>query len=66
VSFREDDSRTRSGHVAANLAMLRRVALSLLKRSGTKGSLKARRMKAGWDNDYLRQVLHGISTKNRA
>jgi predicted transposase YbfD/YdcC len=61
VSFREDDSRTHSGHAAANLGMLRRVAVSLLKRAGTKGSIKTRRMKAGWDDDYLLQVLQGIT-----
>lgn len=63
VSFREDESRSRSGHAAANLGMLRRVALSLLKRAGTKGSIKARRMKAGWDDDYLLQVLQEITGK---
>ena len=63
VSFREDDSRTRAGHAAANLGMLRRVAVSLLKRAGTKGSIKTRRMKAGWDDDYLLQVLQGITAK---
>jgi predicted transposase YbfD/YdcC len=61
VSFREDDSRTRAGHAAANLGMLRRVALSVLKRAGTKGSIKTRRMKAGWDDDYLLRVLQGIT-----
>jgi predicted transposase YbfD/YdcC len=66
VSFREDDSRTRAGQAAANLGMLRRVAVSLLRRAGTKGSIKARRMKAGWDDDYLLQVLQGISTNNSA
>jgi predicted transposase YbfD/YdcC len=66
VSFREDESRSRSGHAGANLGMLRRVALSLLRRAGTKGSLKARRMKAGWDDDYLLQVLQGISAKHSA
>lgn len=60
VSFREDQSRTRSGHAAANLAMLRRVALSLLKRAGTKGSIRTRRMKAAWDDEYLLNVLQGI------
>ena len=63
VSFREDQSRTRSGHAGANLGMVRRVALSLLKRAGTEGSMKARRMKAGWDDDYLLQVLQGITAK---
>jgi predicted transposase YbfD/YdcC len=66
VSFREDESRTRSGHAAANLGMLRRVALSLLKHAGTKGSIRTRRMKAGWDDDYLLQVLQGISAKHSA
>jgi predicted transposase YbfD/YdcC len=61
VSFREDDSRTRAGHAAANLGMLRRVAVSLLKRAGTKGSIKTRRMKAGWDDDYLLRVVQGIT-----
>jgi predicted transposase YbfD/YdcC len=63
VAFREDDSRTHAGHAAANLGMLRRVAVSLLKRAGTKGSIKTRRMKAGWDDDYLLQVLQGIAAK---
>jgi predicted transposase YbfD/YdcC len=62
VSFREDESRTVSGHAAANLAMLRRVALSLLKRTGTKGSIRTRRMRAGWDDEYLLQVLRTLST----
>jgi predicted transposase YbfD/YdcC len=63
VAFREDDSRTRSGHAAANLGLLRRVAVSLLKRTKTKGSIKMRRMKAGWDDDYLLQVVQGITAE---
>ena len=62
VSFREDESRTVSGHAAANLAMLRRVALSVLKRTGTKGSIRTRRMRAGWDDEYLLKVLNTLST----
>lgn len=63
VAFREDDSRTRSGHAAANPGLLRRVAVSLLKRTKTKGSIKTRRMKAGWDDNYLLQVLEGITAE---
>jgi len=63
VSFREDESRTRAGHAAANLGMLRRVALSLLRRAGAKGSIRTRRMKAGWDDDYLLQVLQGLTAE---
>jgi predicted transposase YbfD/YdcC len=60
VAFREDESRTRSGHAGANLGLLRRVAVSLLKRAGHKGSIETRRLKAGWDHDFLLQVLQGI------
>jgi predicted transposase YbfD/YdcC len=60
VAFREDESRTRSGHAGANLSLLRRVAVSLLKRAGGKGSIETRRLRGGWDQDYLLQVLQGI------
>ena len=66
VSFREDDSRTRAGHAGANLAMLRRVAVSLLKHAGTKGSIQTRRMKAAWDDEFLLTVLQGIPAVHSA
>jgi len=66
VAFREDESRAREGHAGANLGMLRRVALSLLKRAGKKGSIQTRRMRAAWDNDYLLKVLQGITAKDSA
>jgi predicted transposase YbfD/YdcC len=61
VVFREDDSRVRQGHAGANLAMLRKVALALLKRAPGKRSTPTKRLKAGWDDNYLLQVLHGLS-----
>ena len=61
VVFGEDDSRVREGHAGANLAMLRRVAVSLLRRSPGKGSMPTKRLKAGWDDDFLLQVLQGIT-----
>lgn len=63
VSFREDESRTRAGHAGANLGTVRRVALSLLKRADTKGSIQTRRMKAAWDDDYMLKVLQEIECK---
>jgi predicted transposase YbfD/YdcC len=57
VVFREDDSRVRAGHAAENLGWLRRVALALLKQDDSKGSLKGKRLKAGWDNDFLEKLL---------
>ena len=60
IAFREDDCRIRKGNGAENFAVLRHIALNLLRQETTsKGSLKGRRKKAGWDNDYLLQVLTG-------
>jgi predicted transposase YbfD/YdcC len=60
LSFREDDCRIRQGHGAQHRAVLRHRALHLLRReSGHKRGIKARRKRAGWDRDYLLQVLTG-------
>jgi predicted transposase YbfD/YdcC len=60
VVFREDDSRARAGHAGENLALLRRVAVSLLRRAPGNGTTPTKRLKAGWDDDYLLQVLQVI------
>lgn len=62
VVYGEDDNRTRAGHAGANLAMIRKVALSLTRRAPGKQSGVTKRLKAGWDDDYLLQVLQGIPT----
>ncbi|MGC9195972.1 MAG: transposase, partial [Syntrophobacteraceae bacterium] len=59
ISFREDDCRVRKGHAPENLAILRRFALSLIKRDPSrKIGIKASRKAAGWDNDYLQHLLN--------
>jgi predicted transposase YbfD/YdcC len=60
VAFREDESRTTDLNAGANLAMLRRVAVSLLKRVKAKGSIETRRLMAAWDDEFLLKVLQGI------
>jgi predicted transposase YbfD/YdcC len=60
VAFREDESRTRAGHAGANLGLLRRVAVSLLKRAADKGSIETKRLRAGWDQEFLLRILQGI------
>lgn len=60
VAFREDDSRVRQGNPDQYLAILRHMALNLLKREKTaKGSIKAKHLLAGWNEDYLVKVLSG-------
>jgi|TARA_B100001971_G_C18177119_1_gene530566 predicted transposase YbfD/YdcC len=58
VAFDEDRSRVRKDHAPQNLAIIRHIALNLLKQETTsKGGVKARRKRAGWDEDYLITVL---------
>lgn len=60
IAFREDDCRIRKGNGAENFAVLRHIALNLLRReTSVKRSLKSKRMKAAWDKDYLLKVLTG-------
>jgi len=61
VTFGEDQSRIRAGNAAENVALLRQLALNLVRHQPTKClSIKAKRKKAGWDNAYLLQILQGL------
>ena len=58
IAFREDDSRIRKGNGPQNFAILRHIALNLLKQEQTaKCGIKAKRLKAAWSDDYLLKVL---------
>ncbi|MCP4456786.1 MAG: ISAs1 family transposase, partial [Cytophagales bacterium] len=60
IAFREDDSRIHKGNGAQNFAVLRHIALNLLKQEKTaKCGIKNKRLKAGWDQEYLLKVLLG-------
>lgn len=57
VTFCEDASRIRTGDGAQNFAVLRHIALNLLRHESSKGSIKTKRFRAALDMDYLLKVL---------
>lgn len=60
VVFREDECRIRKGHAAENFAVLRHIALNLVRQEKSiRRGVKGKRLKAGWDNDYLGKILSG-------
>ncbi len=60
IAFREDECRVRQGNAAENFAILRHIALNLLKQEQTaQCGVKTKRLKAGWDEAYLLKVLLG-------
>ncbi len=59
VTFREDDSRVRSGHAPENLALIRKMALNLLRLDKTKKcGAKTKRMLCAIDNNFLLEILN--------
>jgi predicted transposase YbfD/YdcC len=63
VAFREDDCRVRAGNAGENFAVVRHLALNLLKAVKTvKVGIKVKRMRAGWDEAFLFQILGALST----
>src|SRR5436305_606035 len=58
VAFNEDRMRQRGRNGIENLALLNRLAVSLLRQGKTvKGGVKCKRKAAGWDDDYLLHLL---------
>lgn len=58
VAFGEDASRKRKGHSAQNYSILLKIALNLIKNEkSSKQSVKTKRLRAAWDNEYLLKIL---------
>lgn len=62
VVFKDDQSRLRTGHGATNMAVVRHFAINLVRVAKDKKSLKLRRKRAGWAEDYLASIL-GAKTR---
>lgn len=61
IAFREDESRLRKDNGAENFAILRRIANNLLRQdTSAKTGMHGKRLRAGWDNDYLIATLQHL------
>ena len=61
ISFREDESRIQERHAAANFALLRKMALCLLKQNPRQDSIARKRKAAALDPDFLAETLVGAA-----
>lgn len=57
MAFREDESRARVKNLAANLAALKHISFNMLKKLDIKQSIRERCKCAGWDNNFMLDVL---------
>jgi len=61
VVFRDDLARLRTGHGPENMAVVRHMAMNLIRDARPTTSLKNRRKLAGWNVGYLGRLLHGAA-----
>jgi predicted transposase YbfD/YdcC len=61
MAFDEDSNRTATGHAGANLGLIRRIAASLLQQDPGRGSIKAKRLNAALDENYMLRALRGFT-----
>lgn len=57
VVFNEDQARTRKDNAPRNLAVMRRIALNILRLHSDRKSLRAKRKYAAWNDAYLLEVM---------
>jgi predicted transposase YbfD/YdcC len=57
VVMNEDQDRTRMGNGPHNLAVLRHMAINAMQKEGSKGSLRGKFKRAGWDDGFLYRLL---------
>jgi|SRR5579864_317640 len=57
VDFDEDAVRSRKDNAPQNLAIIRKLALNLIRKHPDKGSVKGKIKRAGWDDVFLHSIL---------
>ena len=57
MTFSEDQQRKRNGKAAQNFSLVNKIAMNILRKDNSKGSLKSKRLKAGWDNNFLMKLI---------
>jgi predicted transposase YbfD/YdcC len=57
VSFREDACRTRKDHAALNLAIIRHIAINMLKKTSAKLSIRKKQCKAAWNQTFRENIF---------
>jgi predicted transposase YbfD/YdcC len=65
ITFGEDDSTIKKRNAGANFAVLRRIAISLLKQNRREDSLARKRMEAALDPDFLAEILTGANQQDK-
>lgn len=59
MTFDEDRCRVRKDHAPANMAVLRHIVLNMIRQEKSfKGSVQTKRLKAGWENNYMLKILN--------
>lgn len=64
VSFNEDSSRIRTDNAPENMNIIRKIALQMLQQMNDKRSIKGRRLRAGWNNNYLLAIAANVVFMN--
>ena len=63
VAFREDDHRLRTGHGPENMSLIRKMALTMLKKADAKMGIKNKRLLAAWNLEFLEQIFRDFPAK---
>ncbi len=63
VSLEEDKCRTKMGNGCENHNTLRKIALQMLQQQDDNHSIKERRKKAGWNDQYLLNIIKNATIK---